>query len=247
MSEAMVFIHGFGGGASLWQWQKEHFAPGRQVVLIDLPGHGARPWQGESLEDMARLVYKECQDQGISSADVVGSSFGGLVVIKLAELYPDLVRRIVLAGALPKFTATEGFPAGLNAEKIRKLAGQVEGDIGTILDIFFRSLFSRKEKERPRYFQVKELRCQSPLPSRAGLLGVLNLLEKEDLRPQLAGLKQPALFIMGDSDPICPLALVEPLRALASALQIEVLKDVAHFPFLSIPEVFNRRVERFLQ
>ncbi len=247
MHDPIVFIHGFGGCSSIWQWQKEYFSAGRKVLLIDLPGHGGRPWNGENLEDMARLVHAQCREEGVALTDIVASSFGGLVAVKLSELYPDFVRRIVFAGALPRFTVTEGFPAGLDPARIRKLAGQLDKDIGTVLDMFFRSLFTRKEKERPRYFQVKQLRCQSPLPCREGLLGVLAMLGTEDLRPELSRLTQPCLFITGDSDPICPSAVIEPLRRLLPSLQVEALKDVAHFPFLSIPDVFNRRVERFLQ
>ena len=247
MGKAIIFIHGFGGFADIWRWQKEYFSVGNSVLSIDLPGHGVRPWNGESLEDMARIVHQECQGAGIQSADIVASSFGGLVALKVCELFPDLVHRAVYAGALPRFTAVEGFPAGLDPERIRKLAGQFQGNVGTVLDMFFRSLFTRKEKERPRYFQVKEIRSSAPLPQREALFGVLDMLEKDDLRPQLAALDKPALFIFGDTDYICPLAVVEPLRQLCPSAQIEVLKDVGHFPFLSIPEVFNRRVERFLQ
>ncbi|MBF0595664.1 MAG: alpha/beta hydrolase [Candidatus Omnitrophica bacterium] len=246
MSEPIVFIHGFGGCSSLWQWQQDYFVD-RQTVAIDLPGHGICPWKGETLDEMARLVHTQCLQAGISLTDIVASSFGGMVAVKICELYPDFARRIVFCGALPRFTATDDFPAGLNTEKIRKLAGQCEGDIGSILDVFFRSLFTRKEKERARYFQIKELRVKSPLPTKEGLLGVLNLLESEDVRFQFSRLKQPSLFIVGDSDPICPLKVVEPMRVLLPSIQVEALKEVGHFPFLSIPEVFNRRMERFLQ
>ncbi len=247
MSDPLVFIHGFGGSSGLWRWQAEYFSARGNVVAVDLPGHGQRLWKGESLEEMAVQVRAQCREAGIASVDMVASSFGGLVAVRVCDLFPGFVRRLVLTGALPRFMAADDFPAGLDTAKIRKLAGQCAGDIGTVLDIFFRSLFTRKEKERPRYFQIRELRAGSLLPSREGLLGVLALLEKEDLRPEFARLSPACLLIAGDSDPLCPLAVVESLRSLLPTLELEVLKDVAHFPFLSIPDVFNRRVERFLQ
>ncbi|MEI6437919.1 MAG: alpha/beta fold hydrolase [Candidatus Omnitrophota bacterium] len=247
MSEPVVFIHGFGGSGGIWQWQQDYFAASRKVILVDLPGHGSCPWKNEGLDEMARLVAAQCREAGASSVDIVASSFGGLVAIKLAEGYPGLVRRIVFAGALPRFTGTDNFPAGLVPAKIRKLAAQLQGDTAVVLDMFVRSLFTRKEKERPRYFQIKELRAQSPLPTLEGLLGILDLLETEDLREQFKQLAQPCLFITGDSDPICPMAVAGPLNALLPSMRVELLKDVSHFPFLSIPEVFNRRVERFFQ
>jgi pimeloyl-[acyl-carrier protein] methyl ester esterase len=247
MDKGLVFIHGFGGCALMWQWQKDYFGSrGQKVLAVDLPGHGGRPWNGEALDDMARMIVEECRARGFASADMVASSFGGLVMIRVCTLYPDFARRIIFAGSLPKFTASHDFPAGLSADKIRKLAGQFDRNIGTVLDMFFRSMFSMKERENPQYEQIRHLRSLAALPTREALLSMLDMLEREDLRAELGALKVFSLFLLGDSDPICPLTAAEPLRKLCPMGRIEAFKDTGHFPFLTIPDVFNRRVERFI-
>jgi hypothetical protein len=46
----------------------------------------------------------------------------------------------------------------LDIDKIRTLSQQFDGDYALILDIFFRSLFTMKERESERFKWVKELR-----------------------------------------------------------------------------------------
>lgn len=247
MARPLILIHGFGGFAGLWKWQADYFESSRKVLAIDLPGHGARAWNNETLKSMALMIDDMCRREGIASADIAASSFGGLVAIKLCELRSDLVGKLVLAGSLPRFTSTEGFPAGLDPQRIRKLAGQFNGDVATVLDMFFRSVFTMKERESEHYARIKALRAQASAPVREALHGVLQMLEEQDLREVFVTLPQPVLFMFGDSDPICPLAVVEPLLKLSSRARAEVFKGIGHFPFLTMPDVFNRRVERFLQ
>jgi pimeloyl-ACP methyl ester esterase len=247
MNSGMVFIHGFGCSADIWRWQTGYFSAHRQVLAVNLPGHGGRPWQGENLNAMVALVYEECRESGLLSADIVASSFGGLVAIKLCELYPDFPRRLVFAGALPKFTGVDDFPAGLNVKGIRRMAGQLQTDVGGVLDIFFRSILTIQERESAQYGLIKELRRAAPLPECEALLRFLDILEQEDMRTRLSALNVFSLFLFGDSDPICPLTVAEPLRKLCPMGRIEAFKNTGHFPFLTIPEVFNRRVERFLK
>jgi len=223
--------------------QTAHFARTRKVTAVDLPGHGGRPWNGESLDAMADALAAQADPAG---TDVVASSFGGLVLLKLWAKYPQLVRRAVFIGAVPRFTATQGFPAGLVPERIRKLAGQFEGDVAKVLGMFFRSLFTMKERESPAFARTKDILKGMLLPQRQALLAMLEMLEREDLRPLLARFDTPALFLFGDSDPICPLMVTEPLRALCPSAKIESFKGTGHFPFLTIPEVVDRRIERFL-
>ncbi len=248
MNRPIIFLHGFGGSGLIWQWQVDYFSCRHRVMAVDLPGHGLCPWNNENLAGMAAHVRQQCEKAGIpvEEVDLVASSFGGLVALKFVELYPESVHKLVLTGSLPKFVAVENYPAGLEAGAIHKLARQCERNVGSVLDMFFRSVCTTKERESAQYSRVKALRGNLRLPERDALLGVLSILEKEDLREVLHQWHKPCLFLLGDSDPVCPVSVVEPLRRGCSCVQVEILKGVGHFPFLTIPEVFNRRVERFL-
>ena len=71
---------------------------GRQVILVDLQGHGRttlgnRPIRCEAIADDLDTLL---QQLGRSQVDVLGYSFGGCVALRLAVQHPDRVRRLVL-------------------------------------------------------------------------------------------------------------------------------------------------------
>jgi pimeloyl-[acyl-carrier protein] methyl ester esterase len=243
----VIFLHGFAGFSGIWRWQIDDISQKAGVIAVDLPGHGKSRWQNDTLSDMARKVRDVLAREGVQKADFVASSFGGLVAFKIFEEFPEYVQSLLFVGALPRFTATADFPAGLDPEKIDKLARQISVNEGTALDIFFRSLFSMKERQWEQYQYIKELRKAGPFPEREALFAFLELLETTDLRRAAAKVDRPTLFVLGDSDHICPLAVVRPLKALMPSAEIHVEQHAGHFPFLSKPYEFSRKIERFLK
>jgi len=96
----IVLIHGFGASSRWWVRAIPELAQHHRVVGFDLLGHGgsARPTDGYSMENQARLVAAAMRRLGVSNAIVAGHSMGGHVAIALAEANPRLVRGIVLVG-----------------------------------------------------------------------------------------------------------------------------------------------------
>jgi pimeloyl-ACP methyl ester carboxylesterase len=81
----------FGGAADRW-------ARDRQVIAIELEGHGhtalsGRPLSFDALGDSIAAVVREVAG---GRADVLGYSLGGLSALSAAVRSPDVVRRLVL-------------------------------------------------------------------------------------------------------------------------------------------------------
>jgi pimeloyl-[acyl-carrier protein] methyl ester esterase len=243
--KTLVFIHGFGGSRGLWRWQVEEFVSQARCLAIDLPGHGESPWHPLTLSDMADSVVEVMDHEGMTMAHMVASSFGGLVALRIVERAPECVSAVSFTGSLPRFLESEDFPAGLNVERIHKLAGQFKGDVAGVLDMFFRSMFTMKERASGQFSRLKDLRKSLPVPRREALLAVLEMLEAEDLRPVLKSLSVPVQFIQGDQDPICPLAATEKVRTMKPEARIDIVRDCGHFPFLSYPSEFGRLLKEF--
>lgn len=99
--EPLLLVHGLGGAASNWLALAPLLLPGRRVLVPELPGHGG----SEPLPAAANLnAYADrlglvAEREGFSAAGVVGHSLGGAIVLRLAIRKPDLVGRLVLAGA----------------------------------------------------------------------------------------------------------------------------------------------------
>jgi pimeloyl-ACP methyl ester carboxylesterase len=101
VGEPLLLVHGLGGAASNWLALAPVLLPGRRVLVPELPGHGG----SEPLPAAANLnAYADrlglvAEREGFSEAGVVGHSLGGAIVLRLAIRRPDLVGRLVLAGA----------------------------------------------------------------------------------------------------------------------------------------------------
>ncbi len=244
--EVVVFIHGFGGSLRWWQAQQEALSDGYHTVVVDLPGHGQSAWMPVTLRDMAVDLRQIITHLGIDHFNIVASSFGGLLALELHRLMPEAVMRISFVGSIPKFARGRSYPAGLDIDKIRTLSSQFDGDYGAILDIFFRSLFTMKERESQRFEWVKKLRQAEALPQRDALKYFLDILEKTDLRDRLASVICPVQFITGSEDYICPPLVIAWVAEHFLNARFDIIEGCGHLPFLTKPDEYTNLLESFL-
>lgn len=244
--EALLFIHGFGVSSRLWVGQVEHFSTGFKVITIDLPGHGESVWQGIGLMDMAVDLNFILGKLEIEQVNVIASSFGGLVGLYLYKAGPERIQRMSFVGSLPKFARTEHYPAGLNIPRIRQLSSQFDGDYQSMLEIFFRSLFSRKDRESERFKWIKQFHKSDIVPRREALKKFLDILEHEDARDVIGNVHCRVQFINGTEDYIVPMAIMKWLEEMLPHANFDYIDGAGHFPFLTKPREFNELLEGFL-
>ena len=95
--EPLVCLHGVTGYAGVYQRLAEERWSNRRVLAFDLRGHGRSGWEppwtfATHVADLAETVTA----LGLATADWVGHSFGGRLVLELAAAQPQLVRRAAL-------------------------------------------------------------------------------------------------------------------------------------------------------
>jgi len=244
--DAIVMIHGLGATGRFWQAQQEFLKADFQVVTIDLPGHGKSGWKPLSLIEMAIDIRQILSSLGFTQFSLLASSMGGLVALELYRMIPQDVMRISLVGSIPKFARGNNYPAGLDIEKIHTLSQQFDGDYASILDIFFRSLFTMKERASDRFKWVKQLRQTEALPRREALKHFLDILEKTDLRDRIASMICPVQFITGAEDYICPRAIMDWVAEHTHNARFDFMEGCGHLPFLTQTNEYNRLLEDFL-
>jgi pimeloyl-ACP methyl ester esterase len=244
--EPILFIHGFGGSLRWWDQQKEFFEKDYQVIVVDLPGHGQSSWKPVGLLEMASGIHHLLTTLGLHRVNIVASSFGGLVALSLYRLMPEDITRMSFVGSLPKFARDASYPAGLEIEKIRKLSQQFDGDYASILEIFFRSLFTMQERESEAFKKVKLMRQRELLPKREALKTFLDILEKADLRDRLSSIVCPVQLIVGEEDYICPKEVMEWVQEHMPNARLDFIAKAGHLPFLTKVKEYNDLLENFI-
>jgi pimeloyl-ACP methyl ester carboxylesterase len=108
--EPVLFIHGLSGCWQNWLENIPHFARGRRVIAVDLPGFGQSemPAKDISISGYADTIDALMTELGIETAQIIGNSMGGFIGAELAIQHPARVERLVLVAA-----------AGLSIEYIR--------------------------------------------------------------------------------------------------------------------------------
>ncbi len=83
----LLLIHGLGGSWRSWQTILDSLAAEREVIAVDLPGHGETlPLSGEtSIRTLADAVTRFVNDNNLNGVDAVGSSMGARLVLELAR------------------------------------------------------------------------------------------------------------------------------------------------------------------
>ncbi len=88
--EPLLLIHGTGGSRSHWQPIVERLAPHRELLLVDLPGHGDSDPPPAGIPHTpigyAQVLAQLLDELGIDSAHAVGNSVGGWTALELAKL-----------------------------------------------------------------------------------------------------------------------------------------------------------------
>lgn len=97
----IVLVHGLGGSATNWVELTPLLAQRHRVLAPDLPGHGGSEALAAvpGLDAFADRVAAVVLHEQAGPAPLVGHSLGGLVALRLALRYPELVSCLVLAGS----------------------------------------------------------------------------------------------------------------------------------------------------
>lgn len=83
----LLLVHGLGGSRRSWDTILPALSKSREVLAIDLPGHGDTPATAGSgtFNGLADSVDAFIVDQGLNGIDIVGSSLGARIVLEMAR------------------------------------------------------------------------------------------------------------------------------------------------------------------
>jgi pimeloyl-ACP methyl ester carboxylesterase len=227
-----------------------------RLILPDLRGCGRSSrglGDGQYTPDTAVADLLALLDAlGVTRADVLGFSYGGLLAQRLALAAPGRVRRLIIASSsvLP---VPPGAFAGW-AERDRRLAAGREPDqdeaaapeLTRRMAVASAAANIWRPEALPGYLaRLEQIRFSADwlAPWQAGTLPPARC---RDAAARLAALDLPVLLLHGRQDMTFPAALADQAAALIPAAQAVVLGDAGHMAHIDQPERWLAAVTEFL-
>jgi pimeloyl-ACP methyl ester carboxylesterase len=98
--ETLVFLHGFGGGSSAYEWSKVYpaFAAEYRIIAPDLIGWGRseHPAQSYKIENYLDTIREFLQKTCERAVTVIASSLTAAFTIRVAIAHPELFKSLIL-------------------------------------------------------------------------------------------------------------------------------------------------------
>jgi pimeloyl-ACP methyl ester carboxylesterase len=96
----LILVHGTRVSHVQWSAHRRWLEPRFEVVLPDLPGHGARATEPFTMDAAVAVVAEAVEDASPGQPVVlVGHSLGGYVAMTYAAAHPDRLAGLILIGA----------------------------------------------------------------------------------------------------------------------------------------------------
>jgi pimeloyl-ACP methyl ester carboxylesterase len=182
--EPLLLLHGGLGQIEMFGPNLTKLAQSRQVIGVDLQGHGRTPLGDReiSLVDMGNDMSGVLKKLGYDKVDVLGYSLGGGVAFRFAAGHPESVRRLALVSTL---YAQDGFYPEMLPQQAAVGAAMLE-----------------QMKQTPMY---KSYVAVAPNPEEfPKLLDAMGAYMRKpfDWSADVKKLTMPVMLIYGDSDMI---------------------------------------------
>lgn len=235
----LVFSNSVATDTSLWEAQVPWLEDRFQILRYDQRGHGLSdvPDGEYSIEMVAQDLFNLLESLKITKASFVGISMGGMTVLTLAKRHPEMVEKLVVCDCGPSAS-----PASAQQwlERIELVSAKgMESIVSETLGRWFTK--ETLESKDPLLDKVAKMIRKTPT---RGFIGAAYALATFDLRPGLASLQVPTLFLAGEHD-----AVVGGTRTLSETVPNSKFKAVSkagHLCNLENPKEFLSTLLEFL-
>ncbi|MGH8557538.1 MAG: pimeloyl-ACP methyl ester esterase BioH [Methylococcales bacterium] len=241
--EDVVLVHGWAMHGGFWKEFAEELARVYRVTRLDLPGHGrSAPIDDYAPEKIATLLARSAPE----SAHWIGWSLGATLVLFLSGLFPERVKTIGLIAGNPKFSKDPDWPHAIKREVLDQFNRNLCEDFtGTLLRFLkFQTLGLKFSQQTYRTLKNRLNECEAPHPQ--ALSAGVEILKFADRREQLKSAGKPVLILLGMQDSLVPVGVGESLKALNPSVDVCVIQNAGHIPFITHRDECLVEVFRFL-
>ena len=255
-SSTLVFIHGFGGGSSAYEWSKVYpaFANNYRIIAPDLIGWGqsAHPTRQYHVDDymnsLSEFLDRTCQ----SPVTIIASSLSAAFMVRMAIAYPNRFKSLILvapAGLKDFGKQTPTFLTEvLSIPVLDRLTywGAIANE-GAIRNFLEQQTFARPERVYPEIVNAYLKSAQQSNAEYSALSFVRGDLSF-DLAAYISHLIIPTAIIWGRRAKFTSFDIGRRFAEInPSAIQeFQIVDDVGLTPHLELPAVTIGLIQKYL-
>ena len=262
----LLLLHGFTGDRRSWlgfaaAWRRlqpagdgadgHHRKVQRQLIALDLPGHGRSPQPSEpaarTMSGVVAAVLASMDALDIARAHVLGYSMGGRVALSLALAVPERVASLSLIGASPGIADAAERDARAAADDALAAGLEAEGLPAFVARWMAQPLFASQARLDPRVLARERRRRLEQSPW--GLAESLRRVGTGRMPPLWAALERlamPCVFLAGAEDARF-LGIGQAMAARSRRIVLHPVPGAGHAAQLEQPDWVAERVRSFLE
>lgn len=255
--DVVLLVHGLASNAGFWRYNIPELSKNFRVIAVDLPGYGKSD-KGDypyNITFFAKTINNFLDEQKIEKVNFVGHSMGGQIGIWFSIMFPEHVKKLVLASSagIEKFDHGEGewLKSVVTVKSVKST--NEEGVRRNLSNNFYnwRDELEWMVEERVRMSKAKDFDKFARAVSRS-----VKAMIDETTTNLLNKIKVPVLIIYGKYDGLIPNPYLHPgfpedvFKIGKSKIPYAELKEIdncGHMIMMEKPQEFNQSIIDFLK
>ncbi|WP_168169506.1 alpha/beta fold hydrolase [Pseudonocardia sp. HH130629-09] len=237
----VVLLHSAGLDLTYWDRQIAALALDRDVVAVDLPGHGRTTgdpgdWQLDRAVGFVRRVLASLEADRVH---LVGLSLGGMLAQTTAVADPGITASLTLIDTAASFS-----DAGRVAMRARAAQARTEGMVAVLEGLFGHWFTADTRARRPDLVEraTRTLLAQDPQVHAA----MWEMIAGFELAADLPRIGCRTMVVVGEHDSSSPVSAARQLRDTIPDARLRVVPAAAHLAPLEKPATVTRHLVGFL-
>lgn len=243
--QPFIILHGFLGMGDNWKTLAKQFSESNfEVHLVDQRNHG-RSFHDDAFdyEVMAKDLKHYCDENNLENITLLGHSMGGKTAMLFATLYPDLVKKLIVADISPRFYPVhhDAILEGLSRLDFSEI--KTRGQADKVLSNYVPDIGTRMFLLKNLYWVEKgQLGLRINLPILRD-----NVSEVGEALPAFATFQKDTLFLRGDRSEYIGEQDTAIISRHFSKATIQTIANAGHWLHAENPKAFYEAVMNFIQ
>jgi pimeloyl-ACP methyl ester carboxylesterase len=210
----LLFIHGAGASSAIWLGVMHRLSTRRRCVALDLPGHGRSEGGAKTLDELRDAVGLLAATLCLGPSVLVGHSLGGLVAQAAALAWPDKVAALGLV--------TTSARIGVAPVVFENLEQHWPRWPAMVAETAYSPETPPDVRRRGASIAVNASQGQT--------IADFRICAATDLRKDVAGIRAPAVVVIGAHDLMTPPKWGEALASSIPSARLTRIERCGHMP-----------------